>query len=86
MLVLAQALLTLCECLLLQDTRLCEEIGLWGTADSDGTVELRLQLTGAPDERYMLDLMPGKLACSSVCVHSYIVQYSGAGHSCCVRR
>ena len=39
---------------------LCEEIGLWGTAHSDGIVELRLLPTGAPDERYMLQLEPGK--------------------------
>ena len=39
---------------------LCEEVGLWGTAHSDGTVELRLLPTGAPDERYTLELQPGK--------------------------
>ena len=39
---------------------LCEEIGLWGTAHTDGTVELRLLPTGAPDERFTLELEPGK--------------------------
>ncbi len=39
---------------------MCEEIGLWGTAHSDGTVELRLLPTGAPDERFTLELEPGK--------------------------
>ena len=39
---------------------LCEEIGLWGTAHTDGTVELRLLPTGAPDERYTLEIEPGK--------------------------
>ena len=39
---------------------LCEEIGLWGTAHTDGTVELRLLPSGAPDERYTLELEPGK--------------------------
>ena len=39
---------------------LCEEIGLWGTAHTDGTVELRLLPSGAPDERYTLEIEPGK--------------------------
>ena len=39
---------------------LCEEIGLWGTAHTDGTVELRLLPSGAPDERYTLEMEPGK--------------------------
>ena len=39
---------------------LCEEIGLWGTAHTDGTVELRLLPTGDPDERFTLELEPGK--------------------------
>ncbi len=46
---------------LLQDASYCvRKIGLWGTAHSDGIVELRLLPTGAPDERYMLQLEPGK--------------------------
>ena len=75
MLVLAHALLALCECLL-QDTQLCKEIGLWGTADSDGTVKLRLLPTGAPDKRYILDSMPGKPECSSgMCALLYCVSF-----------
>jgi len=81
-LVLAHPILAVCECLL-HDTRLCEEACLWGTADSDGTVELRLP-TGTPDKHYMLDSMPGKPAHQNVFALIFVI--SAAGHSCCVRR
>lgn len=37
---------------------LCEEIGLWGTAHTDGTIILRLLPTGAAEERHTLTLDP----------------------------
>lgn len=37
---------------------LCEEIGLWGTAHTDGTIILRLLPTGAADERHTLTVDP----------------------------
>ena len=37
---------------------LCEEIGLWGTAHTDGTIILRLLPTGSADERHTLTVNP----------------------------
>lgn len=37
---------------------LCEEIGLWGTAHTDGSIILRLLPTGAEEERHRLTLAP----------------------------
>ncbi len=37
---------------------LCEEIGLWGTAHTDGSIILRLLPTGDADERHTLTVDP----------------------------